>query len=110
SGKQPANNTNPLYPSTGTPGRGGDRQQHGYDGYIAVVLMRCPPGYGDSTCSTEVDECKYGRCQNGSSCTDGVDSYTCGCLAGYDGDDCEININECAGVTCVHGTCVDGVD
>ena len=29
---------------------------------------------------------------------------------GYTGDRCEININDCVVVTCVHGTCIDLVD
>ena len=28
-------------------------------------------------------------------------------LTGYSGDKCEININDCVGVTCVHGSCID---
>ena len=28
-------------------------------------------------------------CQNGGTCSDGVNEYTCGCVAGYTGDDCE---------------------
>ena len=28
-------------------------------------------------------------------------------LTGYTGDKCEININDCVGVTCVHGSCID---
>ena len=38
---------------------------------------------------TDIDECASSPCQNGGTCTDGVNSYTCTCVAGYEGDNCE---------------------
>ncbi len=50
-------------------------------------------------------------CQNGGTCIDGVNSYTCECLSGFEGDDCEINIDDCHAEACQNGgNCVDGVD
>ncbi|MBN2693900.1 lamin tail domain-containing protein, partial [bacterium] len=50
-------------------------------------------------------------CLNGGSCVDGVNSYSCNCLAGYEGTNCETNINECAVNPCLNGgSCVDGVN
>ena len=37
----------------------------------------------------DVNECESSPCKNGGTCIDGVDLYTCQCLAGYSGDDCE---------------------
>ena len=37
----------------------------------------------------------YQVCQNAGTCTDGVDSFTCNCLAGYTGTNCETDIDEC---------------
>ena len=37
----------------------------------------------------DIDECASSPCQNGGTCTDAVNSYTCACVAGYNGDDCE---------------------
>ena len=37
----------------------------------------------------DIDECATSPCQNGGSCTDQVNGYTCNCIAGYDGTDCE---------------------
>ena len=37
----------------------------------------------------DIDECASNPCENGGSCSDGIDSYTCDCLDGYDGADCE---------------------
>lgn len=39
--------------------------------------------------TTDIDECKSTPCKNGATCVDGVDSYKCQCVAGYDGDYCE---------------------
>ena len=36
-----------------------------------------------------LDECSPDPCQNGATCMDGVNQYTCSCLAGYEGTDCE---------------------
>ena len=31
-------------------------------------------------------------------------------VVGYNGTRCEVNRDDCAGVACVHGACVDGAD
>ena len=52
-----------------------------------------------------------GQCQHGAACTSGVYNHTCTCVAGYSGRNCEVNINECIGVTCLNsGTCQDLVN
>lgn len=47
-----------------------------------------------SVCSN-VDDCASMPCQNGGTCTDGVNSYTCMCATGYSGTNCETDIDEC---------------
>ena len=42
-------------------------------------------------------------CQNGAGCTSNVDSYTCNCVAGWEGTDCETDIDECANNPCQNG-------
>jgi hypothetical protein len=37
----------------------------------------------------DIDECADAPCQNGGTCTDGVNDYTCTCVTGYSGDMCE---------------------
>jgi len=36
-----------------------------------------------------VDDCASDPCQNGGNCTDYIDLYTCTCLDGYEGYDCQ---------------------
>ena len=36
--------------------------------------------------------------------------YYCICEAGFTGDHCKINIDDCATNPCVHGRCIDGVN
>ena len=36
-----------------------------------------------------VDECELNPCQNNGSCTDGINSFTCNCTAGWGGDTCQ---------------------
>ena len=52
-------------------------------------------------------------CENGSACNDDnvLDDYNCVCLAGFDGKDCEIDLDDCDPDPCLNGsTCVDGID
>ena len=37
----------------------------------------------------DIDECGPTPCQNGGTCTDAINSYSCACVAGYNGDNCE---------------------
>jgi len=37
----------------------------------------------------DIDECVNHTCQNGGSCKDGVNNYSCNCLPGFTGDRCQ---------------------
>ena len=37
----------------------------------------------------DINECLSNPCVNGTICTDAVDAYTCACVAGYTGPQCE---------------------
>ena len=38
----------------------------------------------------DVDECASSPCQNGGTCVDVVNAYTCNCVPGYTGENCDI--------------------
>ena len=54
-------------------------------------------------CTEPYDPCvDLTPCQNGATCSSTPPSagYTCTCVLGFEGDDCEINIDDCVGVVC----------
>ncbi|XP_071514687.1 cubilin-like [Panulirus ornatus] len=42
-----------------------------------------------------VDECGSGPCQHGGTCIDGFRRYTCLCRSGWQGENCDDDVNEC---------------
>ena len=38
---------------------------------------------------SDVDECSSNPCENGGTCNDGINEYSCQCVAGYTGANCE---------------------
>ena len=38
----------------------------------------------------DIDDCSPNPCQNGGTCSDEVNNYTCSCVAGYTGYNCSI--------------------
>lgn len=55
------------------------------------------------------DACLSQPCANGSTCTTAANQFSCRCLAGFTGQKCEADVNECdAPGQCQHGgTCVN---
>ena len=50
-------------------------------------------------------------CQNDGTCADGMNMNSCAFLAGFNGTNCENNIDECALMPCQNdGTCTDGIN
>ncbi|ODM96171.1 hypothetical protein Ocin01_10504 [Orchesella cincta] len=55
--------------------------------------------------------CYSKDCRNEGQCTDPTQSYDCMCAAGYEGESCELDIDECVNNMCYNGsTCQDGVN
>ena len=71
------------------------------------------PSQTDNTPNIDVaakcDPCISAPCQNNAICTnDMVELYTCSCLPGFKGRNCEAEINECEEEPCLNGgTCFD---
>ncbi|KAL9980408.1 hypothetical protein ACROYT_G008996 [Oculina patagonica] len=58
-----------------------------------------------------IDECASSPCLNGGICfLNEVNQFSCNCIPGFTGVQCETNIDECASNPCVHGDCVDGLN
>nr|XP_022341271.1 fibropellin-1-like isoform X5 [Crassostrea virginica] len=72
----------------------------------------CTAGYDPAThCSAEINECESNPCQNGASCVDDLNMYSCVCKPGFVGTHCESEINECDSNPCQNGaSCVDEVN
>ena len=49
-------------------------------------------------------------CENGARYNNEFGSYNCTCVDGYEGDSCEIDINECSDNPCTNGICIDLVN
>lgn len=45
----------------------------------------CPLGFEGPTCQTNIDDCEDNDCENGATCLDGVNNYTCLCPPYYTG-------------------------
>ncbi len=53
--------------------------------------------------------CDPSPCANSGVCVSYPGGYYCSCPAGYEGFDCSVDIDECAGNPCRNGKCVDQV-
>ena len=40
----------------------------------------------------DIDECESIPCQNGGNCSDGIAGYTCDCIPGHTGENCETSV------------------
>ena len=62
----------------------------------------CERGYEGPYCNVDTDECASNPCKNGASCTHGIGTFECACVAPFEGTTC----NECPpgygwdGLTC----------
>ncbi|GIY72356.1 neurogenic locus notch homolog protein 2 [Caerostris extrusa] len=49
-----------------------------------------------TNCEVNINDCPGNLCQNGATCIDGVNSYTCQCPPSYTGTYCSKDVDECA--------------
>ncbi len=50
------------------------------------------PGFTGTNCDTNIDDCPGNLCQNGATCIDGINSYTCHCPPTYTGNIFDIDL------------------
>uniref|UniRef100_A0A8C3A642 Crumbs cell polarity complex component 2b n=1 Tax=Cyclopterus lumpus TaxID=8103 RepID=A0A8C3A642_CYCLU len=51
--------------------------------------------------------CDSQPCLNQGVCQDQFNEFNCSCIAGWEGELCEMEVNECSSGPCVYGTCKD---
>ncbi|CAG2198032.1 unnamed protein product [Mytilus edulis] len=77
----------------------------------SIGIDPCPNKYKYMTVSytcSDIDECASTPCQNGGTCADLINRYTCTCDSGYTGILCDENYDECSSNPCQYdGTCTD---
>lgn len=65
-----------------------------------LILFKSPDNhwlyFTGENCSVNIDECESEPCQNGGSCEDKINGYTCTCSAGFLGESC--NCGQCSHV------------
>ena len=49
----------------------------------------------------DINDCQPNPCENGGTCTDGVNNYTCSCVAGYSGYNCSIGRLTALSISCL---------
>ena len=78
----------------------------------AEFVCMCDVGFALSgNACVAINECEGAPCQNGGTCTDLLNGFTCDCVPGYMGATCETNINECKDNPCQNGgNCIDLVN
>lgn len=68
----------------------------------------CDEGWGGLFCNQDLNYCtNHKPCKNGGTCTNtGQGSYTCACLQGFTGTNCDTHLNACLHQPCLNGgTC-----
>lgn len=61
-------------------------------------------------CTNNINECLSNPCVNGV-CLDLINQYSCFCVSGFNGTNCQFNINDCPANNCSgHGRCTDGIN
>ena len=67
--------------------------------HMYEYVQQCGEAAATSTgvCDIDMDECSSTPCQSGGTCTTTAtpDTYTCTCVDGWTGHDCEVDIDEC---------------
>ncbi|XP_048877479.1 protein crumbs homolog 2-like [Brienomyrus brachyistius] len=97
---------------------------------VNLYTCQCWPGYEGERCEVDLDECALEPCENGAECIQRSDQryrqlqpdgwefsyadaagYQCLCLAGFTGENCSVDTDECESDPCQNqASCVDLID
>ncbi|KAM4615128.1 protein crumbs homolog 2a [Polymixia lowei] len=58
---------------------------------------------------TSAPVCDSDPCQNGATCEDLFNKFGCVCDSGWEGEQCQIDTDDCTSGPCVHGSCKDSL-
>lgn len=77
-------------------------------GYAGASCQVCYPGYHRTGDVCELDEyCREATCGEGGVCDDPNGVIACTCANGFEGEFCQTNIDDCLGLDCGTGECLD---
>jgi hypothetical protein len=80
----------------------GNPKLNGDDGCKACPAGQQSDEKNPPSC-VDTDECASNPCQNGATCNNGDDLFTCICLTGFEGNTCETNQDDCSPNPCKNG-------
>ena len=85
---------------------------HGFVTMDLNITVFCVGNFAEPDCSSQcvtgftgpdclkVDNCVGVNCSGNGLCVNGMDSFMCNCSAGYNGSECEMNVDDCLSNPC----------
>lgn len=69
---------------------------NGLADFILIIFSFFLLGFRGKNCEENIDDCPGNLCQNGATCIDDINRYTCLCPPSYTGELCEQDVDECS--------------
>lgn len=74
------------------------------------IACHCSSQFTGRFCEELKYSCKNMFCRNGGSCVETLNGAICECPSGYDGENCERELDYCKSSPCESGICINAVD